>query len=139
MMVSGLHNVCQKGYYIAMISTIVETNNPEAEIQSAIELIGAANIREKFVQVSLMIPSLLSDNRFFFRSPTSTSPPVTVPKIRSSFPTPSTHPVISKLRQKSSSAFTRLSLERTLTLTISQRILISDILISARLLNVQTL
>lgn len=45
-MVSSVHNVCQKGYYIAIISTTVETNNPRAEIQPAIDLIGKQNIKE---------------------------------------------------------------------------------------------
>jgi len=32
MMVSSLHNVCKKGYYIAIISTLVETNDPKKEL-----------------------------------------------------------------------------------------------------------
>lgn len=32
MMVSAVHAVCKKGYYIAIISANVETKNPEKEI-----------------------------------------------------------------------------------------------------------
>jgi Rab GDP dissociation inhibitor len=49
-MVSTVHSVCQKGFYIAIISTNVETNNPENEIKPALELIGA--VKEKFITVS---------------------------------------------------------------------------------------
>lgn len=52
MMVSGVHNVCQKNYYIAIVSTTVETNNPRAEIQPAIDLIGKENIKEMFESIS---------------------------------------------------------------------------------------
>ncbi|EGR30219.1 rab gdp dissociation inhibitor, putative [Ichthyophthirius multifiliis] len=50
MMVSGVHNVCLKGYYIAIVSTIVETSNPQQEIQPALDLIGP--VKEMFVTVS---------------------------------------------------------------------------------------
>lgn len=40
-MVSSTHNVCAKDMYIAMVSTIVETSNPEAEIEPGIKLLGA--------------------------------------------------------------------------------------------------
>lgn len=39
-----------KGKYISLISTTVETDNPEKEIEPALKLIGA--IDEKFIQVS---------------------------------------------------------------------------------------
>lgn len=52
MMVSGVHNVCQKGYYVAIVSTTVETNNPRAEVQPALDLIGKENIREMFESIS---------------------------------------------------------------------------------------
>ena len=39
-MVGYEHRVCAKGYYIAIVSTIVETNNPGAEIQPALQLLG---------------------------------------------------------------------------------------------------
>eukprot|EP01104_Vermistella_antarctica_P000512 TRINITY_DN10672_c0_g1_i1.p1 TRINITY_DN10672_c0_g1~~TRINITY_DN10672_c0_g1_i1.p1 ORF type:complete len:448 (+),score=130.64 TRINITY_DN10672_c0_g1_i1:33-1346(+) len=42
--------VCPKGYYIAEVSTTVETDNPEAELEPGIKLLG--DILEKFTQVS---------------------------------------------------------------------------------------
>jgi Rab GDP dissociation inhibitor len=48
--VSYSHNVCYKNYWAAIVSTIVETANPEAEIQVAMNLLGP--IRERFVTVS---------------------------------------------------------------------------------------
>lgn len=39
-MVSSAHAVCAKGLYIAIVSTTVETKDPEKEIQPAIELLG---------------------------------------------------------------------------------------------------
>ena len=49
MLVSSLHNVCKKGFYIAIISTNVETNNPEKELEPAFDMIGP--VSEKFVTV----------------------------------------------------------------------------------------
>jgi Rab GDP dissociation inhibitor len=49
-MVSFAHAVCGKGLYLAMVSTTVETANPEAEIQPALELLGP--VLEQFVSVS---------------------------------------------------------------------------------------
>lgn len=49
-MVSSAHAVCAKGLYIAMISTTVETSNPELEIKPALELLG--DLIEMFVNVS---------------------------------------------------------------------------------------
>jgi len=46
-MVSSAHAVCAKGLYIAIISTTVETKDPEKEIASAVELLGG--ILEMFV------------------------------------------------------------------------------------------
>ncbi|KAI8146294.1 GDP dissociation inhibitor [Fennellomyces sp. T-0311] len=48
--VSNAHMVCAKDYYLAIVSTIVETDNPEQEIQSGLNLLGP--IEEKFVSVS---------------------------------------------------------------------------------------
>jgi len=39
-MVSSAHAVCAKGLYIAMVSTTVETANPEQEIVPALDLLG---------------------------------------------------------------------------------------------------
>jgi Rab GDP dissociation inhibitor len=51
--VSSSHNVCAKGKYIAIASTTVETNNPEAELKPAFDLMGP--IIEKFTSVSPML------------------------------------------------------------------------------------
>ena len=50
MMVSSVHSISKQGYYIAIISTTVETNNPMEEIKGALDLCG--NIKEKFVSIS---------------------------------------------------------------------------------------
>ncbi|KAI8075234.1 GDP dissociation inhibitor [Gongronella butleri] len=47
--VSDAHKVCPKDMYLAIVSTIVETDTPEKEIEAGLELLG--NIREKFVSV----------------------------------------------------------------------------------------
>lgn len=49
-MVSSDHAVCAKGLYIAIISTTVESNNPEAELEPALKLLG--NVLEMFVSIS---------------------------------------------------------------------------------------
>jgi len=49
-MVSYTHQVASKGWFVAMVSTNVETANPEAEIQPGLNLLGP--IKNKFVQVS---------------------------------------------------------------------------------------
>jgi len=51
-MVSHAHAVCAKDLYIVIISATVETENPEAEIQPAIDLLGG--VREMFVKVSTL-------------------------------------------------------------------------------------
>ena len=38
-MVSCSHNVAADGMYIAVVSTTVETSNPEKEVQPALELL----------------------------------------------------------------------------------------------------
>ena len=48
-MVSSSHMICHSGLFIAMISATVETDQPEAEIQCAIKLLGG--ILEIFVSV----------------------------------------------------------------------------------------
>lgn len=50
MMVSSVHSICLKDYYIAIISTTVETNNPQEEIKAALELVG--KVKEKFVSIT---------------------------------------------------------------------------------------
>jgi len=73
-MVSSTHNVCSKDVYIAIVSTIVETENPEQEIQPGLALLG--NIYEKFVSVTPIYEPTSSgsdDNIFVTRSYDATS------------------------------------------------------------------
>jgi len=49
-MVSDSHAVCAKGLKIAIISTSVETKDPEKEIQPAVDLLGG--VLEMFISVS---------------------------------------------------------------------------------------
>lgn len=49
-MVSYSHLICAKGIYVAIVSTTVETDQPEQEIRPAIDLLGP--IMEMFVSVS---------------------------------------------------------------------------------------
>lgn len=48
--VSHTHQVAAKGWFIAMVSTTVETDNPEAEIKPGLDLLGP--IKQKFVTIS---------------------------------------------------------------------------------------
>jgi RAB protein geranylgeranyltransferase component A len=48
-MVSGVHCVCKKGYYIAIISAMMETANPEKELEPAFNIMGP--VLEKFFTV----------------------------------------------------------------------------------------
>ena len=56
-----LIQVSAKGWFIAMISTTVETDNPEAEIQPGLNLLGP--ITQKFIQVTLAIWPWLHDEQ----------------------------------------------------------------------------
>jgi Rab GDP dissociation inhibitor len=49
-MVSHAHAVCAEGLYIVIISTDVETENPEQEIAPALALVG--EVKEMFIQIS---------------------------------------------------------------------------------------
>jgi Rab GDP dissociation inhibitor len=49
-MVSNTHLICAQGFYIAIISATVETNEPEKEIQPAIDILG--DIMDMFVSIS---------------------------------------------------------------------------------------
>jgi len=73
-MVSSTHNVCAKDVYVAIVSTIVETKNPEQEIIPGLQLLGS--IYEKFVTVSPLYTPVSSgeaDNIFVTRSYDATS------------------------------------------------------------------
>jgi Rab GDP dissociation inhibitor len=45
-MVSSTHNVCAKDVYVAIVSTIIETDRPEMEIKPGLDLLGP--IHEKY-------------------------------------------------------------------------------------------
>lgn len=53
-MVSSTHNVCAQDIYVAIVSTIVETDKPELEIRPGLDLLGP--IHEK----SVYMPSYLT-------------------------------------------------------------------------------
>ena len=59
MMVSDVHNVCKKGFYVCILSTNVETNQPEKELDPGFELVGP--VLEKFftVYIQFIIRSLI--------------------------------------------------------------------------------
>jgi len=73
-MVSSTHNVCAKDIYVAIVSTIVETDRPEQEIAPGLALLGA--IHDKFVSITPLytpVSSGESDNIFITRSYDATS------------------------------------------------------------------
>lgn len=49
-LVSNTHQVSAQGWFIAMVSTKVETSNPELEIKPGLDLLG--QIKQKFVSIS---------------------------------------------------------------------------------------
>tara|TARA_B110000285_G_C15068680_1_gene586675 strand:+ start:1202 stop:1465 length:264 start_codon:yes stop_codon:yes gene_type:complete len=49
-MVSYSHLICAKGIHVAMVSTTVETDEPESEIKTALDLLGPS--LDMFVNVS---------------------------------------------------------------------------------------
>ena len=64
MMVSSVHCISKKDFYIAIVSTTVETNNPMEEIQGALKLCG--NIKEQFVSIKeRYIPTTKSNDGLF--------------------------------------------------------------------------
>jgi Rab GDP dissociation inhibitor len=48
--VSAVHCVCKKGAYIAIISTVVESSEPEKELEVALKLLGG--VKEKFTRIT---------------------------------------------------------------------------------------
>lgn len=48
--VSSAHSVCAQGYFVAIVSTLVETDKPERECDAGIALLG--QVSEKFVEVA---------------------------------------------------------------------------------------
>ena len=72
--VSSSHNVCAKDVYIAIVSTIVETSAPEAELNPGYKLLGT--IYDKFVSVSpihVPVHDGTDDNVFISKSFDATS------------------------------------------------------------------
>lgn len=53
-MVSYTHQVAAKGWFVAMVSTTVETANPEAEIKVGLDLLGP--ITQKWVLFKKFTP-----------------------------------------------------------------------------------
>ncbi|KAF9056523.1 rab GTPase activator [Panaeolus papilionaceus] len=73
-MVSSTHNVCAKDVYVAIVSTVVETDKPELEIAPAINLLGP--VYDKFVSITPLYTPTSSgeaDNIFITRSYDATS------------------------------------------------------------------
>jgi len=73
-MVSSTHNVCAKDVYVAIVSTVVETDIPEKEIIPGLQLLGP--IYEKFVSVTPIYTPISdgkADNIFITRSYDATS------------------------------------------------------------------
>lgn len=71
---SSGHRVCPNGFYVAQVSTIVETANPEQEIAPALGLLGG--VLEKFVSISNLYEPLTDgrcDGIFISRSLDSSS------------------------------------------------------------------
>lgn len=63
MSISDSHNVAAKGRYIAIVSTAVETNNPQREIQPGLALLGP--IIEAYVLSALFTLFLLIHCLFY--------------------------------------------------------------------------
>jgi len=73
-MVSSTHNVCAKDVYVAIVSTIIESDKPELEIKPGLDLLGP--IHDKFVSVTpLYTPTAdgAADNIFITKSYDATS------------------------------------------------------------------
>lgn len=49
-MLSSANNVAAKGFYLAFVTTTVETNNPEAELKPGLDLLGP--VLEKYVKLT---------------------------------------------------------------------------------------
>lgn len=102
MMVSSVHSVCKKDYYIAIISTTIETQNPEAEIEVALDMVGP--VKEKFLKVN---------PRNYCRFTTGMSQLRLTLVMGWSSLTVSTQPATSRTRQRTCCSCTRGSPERS--------------------------
>lgn len=113
--ISSAHNVCPKGYYIAIVSTIAETSaNHHLELQPGLERLG--KIEEQFL-VSLIYPPLPRARSVLTccRVPPSrcTSLSRTAPRTRSSSPRATTPPLTSRLLPTTSRTSTVGALARS--------------------------
>ncbi|POW04045.1 hypothetical protein PSHT_11341 [Puccinia striiformis] len=73
--ISSTHNVCAKDYYVAIVSTIVETSTPELELDAAYKLIGPIHDKSVLTVSPIYAPSASGqqDNVFITRSYDATS------------------------------------------------------------------
>lgn len=60
-MISYAHNVAAQGKYIAIVSTTVETSDPETEIEPALELLEPIDQKSVFLK-----PAFLCWNKVFY-------------------------------------------------------------------------
>ena len=68
-MVSYTHQVASKNWFVAMVSTNVETDNPEHEIQPGVALLGP--VKQKFLQViphNFLTKSILHNGWVYIRT-----------------------------------------------------------------------
>ena len=65
MQVNSFHNVCKKGFFIAIISTTIETDKPQEELTVAYELLGEVlHSFETIEDIYEPVSSTFSDNIF---------------------------------------------------------------------------
>ncbi|KAJ1569479.1 Rab GDP dissociation inhibitor alpha, partial [Cladochytrium tenue] len=72
--VSGAHSVCAKGFWTAIVSTVVETDTPERECEAGVALLGP--VAERFVSVQDLFEPVAdgaADQVFVTRSYDATS------------------------------------------------------------------
>lgn len=77
-MISCAHNVAAKGKYVAIVSTTVETTDPEKELKPALDLLEP--IEQKFVSISDQYgPTDLGTESQVSTGSSSSTPPHTPP------------------------------------------------------------
>ena len=66
---NSTHSVCKKGYYLAIISTMVETKDPKAELKPAMDIIGEPlEIFDKVSDIYEPVDTSFKDNIFITNS-----------------------------------------------------------------------
>ena len=66
---NSTHSVCKKGYYLAIISTMVETKDPKAELKPAMDIIGQPlEIFDKVSDIYEPVDTSFKDNIFITTS-----------------------------------------------------------------------